>query len=332
MINAPEEYKDKAWERLLKQKLDFSSLAKIIKEAPKVYKDKVWQEVLKRKPCSVIFEWNFISKHANIPMEYKIKGWKSLVKQGNAYHIKSSVVWDSSKRKKFYVTKKFWEELLKQKLNTDEMYEIIRCAPEKHKKEAWKRFLELKPNDCKPCLKMICRHSLTKSGLVKFPENYKIKVWEEFLKRKPGNDELILAIERTPEKYYRRKALEEFRKETFIPNDICIEILSRDVRDVLKHKYNEFGEIPTRGVPREYKDEVWMQFLRQNPSNYELFLVIEKASEEIYKMKAWDEFLEQNPDSNDLSLVITFAPEEYSKKAQLVLQVLNKEIYLKDSL
>jgi len=327
MLNAPEVYKEKAWQRLikqeLKQKLDFPSLAKIIKEVPKVYKDKVWQAVLKHKPCYATFARDFISKHANIPIEYRIEGWKSIVKEWDEFDIKFIVDLN-------YLTKKFWEELLKQKLNTDEMYEIIRCAPEEYKEEAWERFLKLESNDCEPCLKMICRHCLTRSHSIEFPENYKIKVWEEFLKRKPGNDEFILVIERTPEKYYRRKALEELKKKISGDKSLCIEILSTSVQKYKTYPLN--WKIPTRGIPKEYKDEVWMQFLRQNPSNYELFLVIEKASEEIYKMKAWDEFLEQNPDSNDLSLVITFAPEEYSKKAQLVLQVLNKEIYLKDSL
>ncbi|XOB40203.1 MAG: hypothetical protein ACKKMR_02640 [Candidatus Nealsonbacteria bacterium] len=321
MINAPEEYKDKAWQRLLKQKLDFPSLAKIIKEAPKVYKDKIWQAVLKHKPCYATFARDFISKHANIPIEYRIEGWKNLVKEWDEFDIRFIVDLN-------YLTEKFWEELLKQKLNTDEMYEIIRCAPEKHKKEAWERFLKLEAYDCKPCLIMMCRHSLTSSHSIGFPENYKIKVWEEFLKRKPGNDELFLVIKKAPEKYYRTRAWEELRKGTFIPNDICIKILNRGAP---KYKYDSYGvkEILSRGIPIKYKDEVWAQFLKQNPSNYELFLVIEKASEECYKLKAWDKFLEQNPDSNDLNLVITFAPEEYSKKAQEVLnKVLKKEIYI----
>lgn len=71
----------------------------------------------------------------------------------------------------------------------------------------------------------------------------------------------------------------------------------------------------------------WEKCLKQISSIYDIFLVIEKAPEEV-KEKAWEKFLEQNPDKHDLDLIITFAPEKYKTKAQEVLQVLNKEIYV----
>ncbi len=68
----------------------------------------------------------------------------------------------------------------------------------------------------------------------------------------------------------------------------------------------------------------WEKRLRQASDVYEIFLVIEKAPEEV-KEEAWEDFLKQGPDKNDLNLIISFCSEKYRKKAQAFLNELLEE-------
>ncbi len=60
---APDEWKAKAWEQLLKQKPSNSDLCNIIEDAPDEWKAKAWEQLLKQKPSDDYF--HHINRYAS---------------------------------------------------------------------------------------------------------------------------------------------------------------------------------------------------------------------------------------------------------------------------
>jgi hypothetical protein len=74
---APETYKPKACEQLLKQGPTNYDLRYLIEYAPETYKPKAWQQLLKQKPTN--YDLRYLIEYA--PETWKIKAWQQLLKQ-----------------------------------------------------------------------------------------------------------------------------------------------------------------------------------------------------------------------------------------------------------
>jgi hypothetical protein len=71
---APDEWKSKAWEQLLKQSPSNSDLRYIIEYAPDEWKKKAWEQLLKQSPSND--DLRYIIRYA--PDEWKSKAWEQL--------------------------------------------------------------------------------------------------------------------------------------------------------------------------------------------------------------------------------------------------------------
>ncbi|XOB40209.1 MAG: hypothetical protein ACKKMR_02670 [Candidatus Nealsonbacteria bacterium] len=251
---------------------------------------------------------------------------------------------------------KGWDKKLQRTNTPEEIMEIIRDAPEAFKELKKKERVamvtkliahyEISENlgkeldrKMEKIIRGIEKGTLNLEGIKKAEED--LKESEEKYEKAERNWLLEKNLVRT------RLKLKSVQSEGTLPHKALIRILKLNRRWV--KLWEEKGKLEKPGkiiewkkhlkqafttyeiflviekAPEEVKEKAWEKFLRQNPSNYELFLAIEKEKiPEGYKRKAWSKFLEQNPDGNDLNLVITFASEEYRKEA---LKVLNKRKY-----
>jgi len=131
---APKEFKQKAWNRLLKQNPTNYDLKYIVISAPKEFKQKAWNRILKQNPTN--YDLCYITRHST--PKYKEKAWTELLKQNPTNSDLTYIIEYAPKEFK----QKAWNKPLKQNPTNSDLRYIVISAPKEFKQKAKKIFYQ----------------------------------------------------------------------------------------------------------------------------------------------------------------------------------------------